>query len=88
MNGLTFQGVYWPNVAYTIKSLKLHQHWLRAGALEIARAEMILLIMLGEPLEKKILDQILGKGVYDPRIRPAGIYNNTGNIHILQRRYI
>ena len=35
--------------------------------------------------EKKILDQILGKGVYDPRIRPAGIYNNTGNIHILQR---
>ena len=28
--------------------------------------------------EKKILDQILGKGDYDPRIRPAGIYNNTG----------
>ena len=27
---------------------------MRAGALEIARAEMILLIMLGEPLEKKI----------------------------------
>ena len=32
--------------------------------------------------EKKILDQILGKGVYDPRIRPAGIYNNTGKIFI------
>ena len=30
--------------------------------------------------EKKILDQILGKGVYDPRIRPAGIYNNTGKV--------
>ena len=30
--------------------------------------------------EKKILDQILGKGVYDPRIRPAGIYNNTGKM--------
>lgn len=30
--------------------------------------------------QKRILDQILGKGEYDPRIRPAGIYNNTGNI--------
>ena len=28
--------------------------------------------------EKKILDRILGKGEYDPRIRPAGIYNKTG----------
>ena len=28
--------------------------------------------------EKKVLDRILGKGEYDPRIRPAGIYNNTG----------
>ena len=35
--------------------------------------------------EKKILDQILGKvgnGAYDPRIRPAGIYNNTGKVRI------
>ena len=29
--------------------------------------------------EKMILDRILGKGEYDPRIRPAGVYNNTGN---------
>ena len=28
--------------------------------------------------EKKVLDRILGKGEYDPRIRPAGVYNNTG----------
>ena len=32
--------------------------------------------------EKKILDQILGNGVYDPRIRPAGIYNSTGTVCI------
>ena len=33
--------------------------------------------------EKKILDGILGKGEYDPRIRPAGVFNNTGNIDVL-----
>ena len=35
--------------------------------------------------EKKILDQILGNGVYDPRIRPAGIYNSTGKVCIWYR---
>lgn len=35
--------------------------------------------------EKKILDRILGKGEYDPRIRPAGVFNNTGNIDVVLR---
>jgi hypothetical protein len=30
--------------------------------------------------EKKILDQILGQGKYDARIRPSGI-NGTGKFH-------
>ena len=29
--------------------------------------------------EKQILDHILGPGIYDRRIRPAGVYNETGN---------
>ena len=31
--------------------------------------------------EKRILDEILGKGVYDNRIRPSGT-NGTGQIEI------
>ena len=30
--------------------------------------------------EKQILDHILGPGIYDRRIRPAGVYNETGNM--------
>ena len=30
--------------------------------------------------EKMILDRILGKGIYDARIRPVGVVNSTGNI--------
>ena len=33
--------------------------------------------------EKRILDEILGKGVYDNRIRPSGT-NGTGNRTIIQ----
>ena len=33
--------------------------------------------------EKRILDEILGKGVYDNRIRPSGT-NGTGNFTIIQ----
>jgi glutamate receptor, anionic len=33
--------------------------------------------------EKKILDQILGQGKYDARIRPSGI-NGTGEFHFLR----
>jgi hypothetical protein len=35
--------------------------------------------------EKKILDEILGKGVYDNRIRPSGS-NGTGEAHT-QRKW-
>ena len=34
--------------------------------------------------EKKILDSILGKDVYDNRIRPSGL-NGTGNDTLLSR---
>ena len=33
--------------------------------------------------EKKILDNILGKGEYDPRIRPVGLMNSTGNANVV-----
>ena len=33
--------------------------------------------------EKKILDNILGTGDYDPRIRPVGLMNSTGNAKVV-----
>ena len=35
--------------------------------------------------EKKILDEILGKGVYDQRIRPSGS-NGTGKKKTMERK--
>lgn len=36
--------------------------------------------------EKKILDQILGQGKYDARIRPSGI-NGTGKLIVIFFKY-
>ena len=52
----------------------------RNGLRRVDRRRRENIMMNSRMEEKKILDKILGKGEYDPRIRPAGVYNNTGNI--------
>lgn len=36
--------------------------------------------------EKEVLDQILGAGMYDARIRPSGV-NGTGKMHCFLKLY-
>ena len=66
-------------VATSFRVLPLIQNTSSVESAAAAQREVQKLALNVRFREKQILDHVLGPGIYDRRIRPAGVFNESGN---------